>query len=102
MLHQAHYVQDRKCADAVGNKVGSVLGEDNTLSEANVGEPGNRFQQRAVSFGGGNNLKQPHVARRVEEVGSEPAAAKVVREALSDLGDRQAAGIRSDDRSRPA
>ena len=33
LLHQAHYVQHRKCTDAVGNKVRSVLGKNNAFAE---------------------------------------------------------------------
>ena len=47
--------------------------------------------------GVGNDFQQPHVARRIEEVRAEPAAAEVVGEAFGDLGDGQSAGVGGDD-----
>ena len=36
LLHEAHYVEDGKCSDAIANEVGCVLGIDDALAELDV------------------------------------------------------------------
>ena len=36
LLHQAHNIEDRKCADSVGDEIGSVLGNNHALAEAHA------------------------------------------------------------------
>ena len=97
LLHEAHHVQHRKSTDAVGDEVGSVFGKDDAFAEANVAEVRDEIDQRGVGLRGGNEFKQAHVARRVEEVGAEPGAAEIVGEAFGNFADRQAAGVGGDD-----
>ncbi len=46
LLHQAHDVQNGKCADAVADEVGSVFGEDDAFAEAHVAEVGDGVDER--------------------------------------------------------
>ena len=102
LLHQAHDVQRGERADAIGDEVRRVLGVHHALAEVQIAEVRDGLHRRGIGVGSGNQFQQPHVARRVEEVRAEPAAAEVVGEALDDFGDRQAAGVGGDDRSRLA
>ena len=64
LLHQAHDVEHRKCADAVADEVGRVFGDDDAFAETYVAEVGDGVDGGAVGFGRGNDFQQAHVARR--------------------------------------
>ena len=55
-----------------------------------------------IGFRRGNDFQQPHVTRRIEEMCSEPGAAKVVGKSFGNFADRQAAGVGRDDGARLA
>ena len=97
LLHQANRVQHRESPDAVGDEVRSVARVDNRLAEAAVGELGYRRDGCRVALGRGDDLQQAHVARRIEEVRAEPAAAEVGRHLRGDRRNGQTAGVGSDD-----
>ncbi len=99
LLHNAHDVQHGEGADAIGDEVGRVLGVHHTFTQVQIAEVSDGLHQRGIGIGSGNQFQQAHVARRIEEVRTEPAAAEVVRETFGDLGHRQAAGVGGDDRS---
>src|SRR5262249_17921884 len=78
LLHQAENVQAGKCANAVSDEVGRVLGVDNSLAHAHITEMRNGLDCGGIGFRGGNDLQQAHVTRRVEEMGAEPVPAEIV------------------------
>ena len=67
-----------------------------------VGKGGHCGDDGRVGLRRRDHFEQPKVARRVEEVRAQPVAAEVVRAALGQRGDRDAGGVRADDRARPA
>ncbi len=96
-LHEAHDVQNRKCADAIADEVGRVFGEDHAFAETNVAEVRNGVEQRAVRVGRGDQFEQPHVAGRIEKMCAEPGPAEVVGESFGDFAHGQSAGVGGDD-----
>jgi len=58
-------------ADAVGDEIGGVVGEYHELAQIAVGEGGKGGQHCRIGFGGGNDLEEAHVARRIEKMSSE-------------------------------
>ena len=74
--HEIGGVEHDGDADAVGDEVGRVVGEDDLLAEDAVGEGGEGGDDGGVAVRGGDDFEQAHVARRVEEVRAEEAAAK--------------------------
>ena len=81
--HQVGGVEHDGDADAVGDEVGRVVGEDDLLAEEAVGEGGEGGEQRGIGFGGGDEFKQAHVARRIEEVGAEEAGLRMAGNAAA-------------------
>ena len=63
-------------------------------------EIGHILHHLRVGLTAGNDLHQPHVARRIEEMGDQEVAAQLLGQALRHLVDRQAAGIGGEDRRR--
>ena len=98
LLHQAHRFQHDEDADAVGDEVGRVAREHHFLAQQHVGEVRDGGDGRRVRLRRGDDLHQPHVARRIEEVRSEPAPADGFRQFGRDRRDRQAAGVGGQDR----
>ena len=66
-------------------KFGVSLANTTPLPSCTSQKCDDRFDQRAVGLGRGNQLQQPHIARRIKEVRAEPAAAEIVGETLRDL-----------------
>src|SRR4029077_4577929 len=83
----------REGTDAVADEVGRVFGDDDAFTETDVAEVGDGVHGGAIRFGGGNDLEQAHVARRVKEVRAEPRPAEVVGESFRNFSDGEAAGI---------
>jgi len=63
------------------------------LAQDAVGEGGERGYGGGIGICGGNDLEQPHVARRIEEVRAEKPLALRVAEARGDLRNGQAGGV---------
>ena len=99
VLHQTHDVQDAEGADAISDEVGRVFGENHTLAQMQIAEVGDDIHRGRIGVGRGDQLQQPHVARRIEEVSAEPAAPEIFGEAFHDFRHGQAAGVGSDDGS---
>ena len=97
VLHQAKRLQHDEDADAVGDEVRRVAGEDHFLAETLVGETRATPSRGRIGFRRGNDLHQPHIARRIEEVGAEPAAAQIARHHAGDGSDWKAAGVGGQD-----
>jgi len=97
LLHQSHHVEYGKCADAVCDEVGSVFCQHDALAELCVAKVGNGFRSARVGIGRGDEFKQAHVARRIEEVGAKPGAAEVGRKSLGDFCHGKPAGVGGDD-----
>ena len=100
--HQADGVAHSEGADAVGDEVGGVAGLDDGLAEALVGELRDERDVVGVGVGCGDDLEQPHVPRRIEEVGAEPVFVEFVGEAVGDICDRETGGVGGGDRARLA
>ncbi|KWT82768.1 hypothetical protein APY03_4873 [Variovorax sp. WDL1] len=85
-------------AHAVGDEVGRVLGAHDALAEC-AGDEGLELVQH-LRLGGRriDQLDQEHVARRVEEVDAAEARLERLGQRLAQLGDRQARGVRGQDR----
>ena len=75
LLHQLDGLDHDVDANAIGDEVRGVAGIDHRLAQATVGKIGDGGDGRRIGLGGGDHLEQPHVARRIEEVGTEPGAA---------------------------
>ena len=74
LLHQPDRLQHDEDADPVGDEVGRVAGEDHFLAEPLIARNARRPRSAAGSaVRRGDDLHQPHVTRRIEEVGAEPA-----------------------------
>ena len=92
----------REEEDAVGDEVRTVLSFDDDLAQTAVAEVGHELRNRLIRVRGGDELQQPHVPRRIEEVRAEPVFAEIGREAFGELGNRQPGGVRADERAGPA
>ena len=86
-------------ANAIGDEVRGVAGIDDRLAQATIGKIGDGGNGRRIGLRGGDDLEQPHVARRVEKVGAEPGAAELGGQLRGNAGYRQAAGIGGEDDS---
>jgi hypothetical protein len=75
LLHEAHRFQHDEDADPVGDEVGRVAREHHFLAQQHVGEVRDGGNGRRVRLRRGNDLHQPHVARRIEKVRAKPAPA---------------------------
>ncbi len=89
-------------ADAIGDEVRRVPGGDHALAEPVIAELGNGLFDRRVGVGRADDLDQPQIARRVEEVGSEGVRPERRRPAFDDRRDRNARRIGADDGVRRA
>ena len=67
------------------------------LAQVQIAEVRDRLHRRRISVRRGDKLQQPHVTRRIEEVGAEPVAPEIFREAFDNFCYRQAAGVGGDD-----
>ena len=82
-------------------KPGRVLRAHDRLAEADVGEGFEAGQRARIGRVVGDDLKQTHVARRVEEVGDEKARPQPLVHALLQRFERQGRGVRRDERAWP-
>ena len=92
LQHQRSRGEHDRDADAVGDEIGGVVGEYHELAQIAVGEGGKGGQHCRIGFGGGNDLEEAHVARRIEKMSSEEAVA-MRGEPGCDLLERQAGGV---------
>ncbi|EKD34621.1 MAG: hypothetical protein ACD_75C02258G0003, partial [uncultured bacterium] len=91
--HMLNAFVDRIGADPVGDEVGGVLGVNYALAEALAEEIGHTLHYCRVSLRAGHDLHQPHIARRIEEVGSKEILADLGRQHRRHLVDGEAAGV---------
>ena len=84
-------------ADVIGDEVGRVLRNHHTLAEPMVGERGYRLDHLGIGRGRGDDLEQPQIPRRIEEVGAERVRPEAVGAALDDGRDRNAGSVGADD-----
>ncbi len=73
-------------------KLGVSLAKTTCLPRMRSAKAAKGRQQAAVGLRGGDDFKQPHVARRIEEMRAEEAVA-VAGEGLRDAADGQAGGV---------
>ena len=84
-----HDRENRKDADAVGDKIRRIQRTNHTFAEAR-GEPGfKRIERAAFGALGADDFNQMHVARRVEEVNAAEARAHRLRQTLGQCIHRQ-------------
>ncbi len=62
-------------ADAIGDEVGRVVAKTTCLPRMRSAKAAKARRPRGIALGGGNDFKQAHVARRIEEVRSEESIA---------------------------
>ena len=86
--------------DVVADEVGRVLGDDDALAEMMVGEIANGLDDCRVGLRRRDQLEQPQVARRVEEMRAEPMTSEIFTAAFRKQCDGDARGVRADDRAR--
>jgi hypothetical protein len=92
--------QDAEHADAVGDEVRRIFCADHALAERGGQEAFQLVADFRLGGLGRDHLDQVHIARRVEEVHAAVARFQVGVEAFRQLGDRQAGGVRGEDRVR--
>jgi hypothetical protein len=92
LQHQRGCREHHRNADAVGDEVGGVVGNDHQLAQVAVGEGGKGDCDGRIGFGGGDDFEQAHGTRRIEKMRCEETVA-VRGKAGGDLADRQAGGI---------
>src|SRR5580658_5685601 len=99
-LHQPHYVEHGKCADAVADEVRRIFRPHHALAQLHVAEVRDGFHQGWVGFRSGDEFQQPHIARRIKKVRAEPRALKVFRKSFGDLCHGKSASVGGDYRAR--
>ena len=92
--------QGGKRADAIGDEIGRVLGEHDSLAQHHVAEVRDRVHHLRQRFRSGDDLQQLQVARRIEEVGAQKVPAEFFAESFDDAADGDARGVRTDDGAR--
>ncbi|EWS64542.1 hypothetical protein Y695_02213 [Hydrogenophaga sp. T4] len=97
VLHLFHRGQHAGDADAVGHKVGRVLGAHHALAQAAGDEGFQVVEDLRLGGGRGDQFHQRHVARRVEEVDATETRLDRFGQHFAELGDRQARGVGRDD-----
>ena len=97
VLDLFHGGQHAGNADAVGHKVGCVLGTHHTLAERAGGKGFQVVKDGGLGGRGGDQFHQRHVARRVEEVDAAEARPQLLGQRVGQRGDRQARGVGRED-----
>ena len=95
--HQADGVAHREGADAVGDEVRLIERVDDRFAQPLVAEVRDDGDVVRIGRGGGNDFEQPHVARRIEEVGAKPMLLQVFVEASHDFRDGKSGGVGGSD-----
>ncbi|MNS73103.1 hypothetical protein D3C72_1065330 [compost metagenome] len=95
-----HDGQDAEYANAVGDEVRRILGAYHALAQGGGQEAFQLVADFRLGELGRDDFDQVHIARRVEEVHAAVARFQVGVEAFGQLGDRQARGVRGEDRVR--
>ena len=86
-------------ADPVGDETRRVVAVDHRLAERYVEEGAKRFDPVRRDVRAANQFQQPHVARRVEEMGDQEVATKEVRHAFRQGRERNGRCVGGDERS---
>ena len=84
VAHQVNGIQHRVRADAVGDEMQSILGDDDSLAKLVIAEMGERLDHVGLRGGTGNNFDELQVARRIEEVRACPVVLPLCRQAFGD------------------
>jgi hypothetical protein len=95
---RTHDVVER---EVVADEVRRVLRDDYALAQVQIGKRGHAVEHRRVGLGRRDQLEQTQVARRIEEVRSEPVAPEVVAATLGEHADRNARRVGADDAAGP-
>ena len=87
-------------ADAVGDEARRVVAGHHALAELAVGEVADIGHGVGPGLRPRHHLQQPHVARRIEEVGDEEVPPKRLRHSVQQHGAWDGGGVGGDDRPR--
>ena len=83
--------------DVVSDEVGRVFGDHDAFSEMVIGKVANGRDDRRIRFRGWDQLEQPKIPGRIEEVRAEPMAPEVVAASFGQQGDGNPRSIRTND-----
>ena len=97
--HQPDRVRHRKGANAVRDKIRRVARLHNRLPQPPVAERRHRFHVRRITRSRWDDLQQPHITRRIEEVRPKPVPLQILIQPRHNLRNRQPRGVRRRDRS---
>ena len=97
LRHRANRRHHRKGADSIGDEIGRVLRDHDTLAEHDVAELAHEVEHGRVGARVRDQLEQMQVARRIEEVRTEEARAHRLGQDRRHIGDRKTRCIGGDD-----
>ena len=95
--HQAQRVHHGKRADAIGDEIGRVFGDDHAFAKAAVAKIGEGFQDFGGGFRPGDQFDEFQIARRIEEMRAGPVLLKFFAHAFGDEMHGQARSVGGDD-----
>ena len=99
LVHQANRIQHRISADAIGDEIWGILGDDDSLAEPVIAELGERFDHIGTRGRAGNDFNELEIARRIEKMRAGPVLLPFVGKSLGDAAHGQTGGVGGDDRS---
>ena len=85
--------EHRECADAIGDKIGSILGADHAFAQLAIAEIRQSVEHFGKRCGTGNEFDQFHVSRRIEEMRAGPVLLEIGGGVFRDLADGQAGSV---------
>ena len=97
LLHQLHGLYHPLNPDAVCDKIGGVLGPDNSFPEDSFSEIGHEGEDFGQGFLTGDNFQQSHVANRIEKVGSQKMLVEFLAQARGHGLERNAGSVGGND-----
>ena len=97
VAHRRKRIQHGKRADAVGDEIRRVFGNDDALAKLAIAEISERVELRRGRCRPGNNFDQFQIARRIEEMRAGPVLLPFLGQAFGDAMHGQAGSIRGDD-----
>ncbi len=95
--HKAKSIQHGVGADAIGDEIGRILGDDDAFAKAAVAKIRKRGENFRRSLRPGNDFYELHVARGVEKVGAGPVLLKFFGQAFGDEMNGKTGSVGSDD-----
>ncbi len=84
--------------DAIRDEIRRIVGADDLFAEDTVGKGRESCKKSRVGFAGWDDLDEPHVTRRIEKMRPEESFPCFGREYFGDRRNRQAGGVRRQQR----